>query len=113
MPKTTTVDKAPFNGNSLCHYPGWYGQDEVTEWRPNEPFTKMLHLIEMQRGRSAAYFIWYDEDNNRYPMFMSDMFDLVKHGEIKNGRVFARWIVKKRGQNYGVGLFKDELPRTK
>lgn len=103
------VTEAPYNGNSLCHYPGWYGQDEVTNWKPNEPFSKMLHLIEMCRGRSAAYFVWCDEDGNKFPMFMSDMYDVVQHADINSGRVFARWIVKKRGSNYGIGLAKDEL----
>ena len=109
-------DKAPFDKGSLLHYPGAVyrgGKFHDPDWKAIEPFTATLHLVEMHRGRSAAYFEWCDEAGNKYPMFMSDMFEVAKRGIGDGGRVFARWIVKKRGQNYGVGLAKDELSGTK
>lgn len=105
------VTKAPFDheGN-LLHYPVVYTSGRAyPEWRPNIPFVATLTIYGMSRGRSAAYFIWQDEDEHEYPMFISDAVEVLRRCTISNGRVTARWIVKKRGQNFGIGLDKDGL----
>lgn len=86
-------------GWELQEYAG-YGD---IEWRPNEPFEATLLLVNYERGRSAARFIWEDSTTStRYPMFMSGMVDLVKGHRIEKGAATATWIVVKRGQNYGL-----------
>lgn len=135
MPRKNSVTRAPYDqqGN-LQHYPmnGWeytgetetrtYGlawgdrsgqtyeyqiiRDVPVDWRPNEPFQATLTLQELARGRSAAYFWWTDQDGHRYPMFMSDMVEVVKLATTVGGVVTDTWIVRKRGQNYGIGLYR-------
>lgn len=78
-------------------------QPQGIEWRPNDPFEATLLLIDCERGRSAARFIWEDrQTQTRYPMFMSGMLDLVKNHSTHKGKVTATWQVVKRGQNYGL-----------
>lgn len=86
-------------GWQLASYAG-YG---TPEWRPNEPFHATLDLVDMERGRSAARFIWnHGATRTRYPMFMAGMLDIAKNTVIDYGAVTGWWIVVKRGQNYGI-----------
>lgn len=71
-------------------------------WRPNTPFPANLRLADMERGRSAAHFIWKDEQNRRYVMFMTDLLDLIQNFDISHGVVNGNWAFTKRGQNFGV-----------
>lgn len=104
MPAKSKVAEAPYAADgSLLHYAETrYGPQP--EWRPNDPFTATLWLAETRRGRSAAYFIWRSGDGREYPMFISDMLLLVQSGvTIKpGGSVSTRWMVTKRGANYGI-----------
>lgn len=125
MTKTNSLEKAPYvktyryegddqidNGWALQHYAenDWRRRDNRTEWRPNNPFEAALTLEGQQRGRSAAYFLWRDEDTNtRYPMFISSMVDCLQNFAVIEGSTdIASWIVVKRGQNYGIELYRDE-----
>jgi len=81
--------------------------DESVAWRPNEVFSGSLRLEDMERGRSAARFIWRSDDGRTYPMFMSGLLDLVKtHGIQPGGLVHTRWTVAKRGSNFGLVVAK-------
>lgn len=112
------IEKVPFDqrGNLLEYVAGrgtaWCaGPDGSVGWHPivwmdNEPVKMTLTLNSMERGRSAARFIWKSEDGRKYPMFMTDMLALIKEHVIDHGKVEAEWIVKKRGQNYGVAVYK-------
>lgn len=122
MPAKTKVVEAPYTENgSLMHFPessydftnavrmevgyGWEVPPRTIDpdWRPNVPFAKTLRLTETRRGRSAAYFIWRDEDDREFPMFITDMLALVQSGvAIAGGTVTTRWMVTKRGANYGI-----------
>lgn len=115
----TKVHEVPYNhlGN-LQHYPcsTWdYSQKDgngrpriyETDWRLNDPFEETLQFEQMQRGRSAAYSLWKDPEGHTYPMFMSDLEELLINKIIRNGVVRCTWIVKKRGSNYGIGLYKE------
>lgn len=108
--------QAPYDPRtgSLLHYPETrlkLGREEgeliwvEPGWRTNEPFYANLYLADMERGRSAAFFIWQDNDGRDYPMFMSDMFDLLRTKTVDEGYVEGIWLVKKRGQNYGIGEY--------
>lgn len=99
-----TAEQAPYDRDgNLLHYPQHYGG---IEWRLNEPFTARMMLTKVERGRSAAYFIWIDQENHTYPMFMTDMLDFLKRSELSEGITYpdARWIVRKRGRNFGLAM---------
>src|ERR1044072_488931 len=72
------------------------------QWLPNEPFSATLTITGFSRGRSSAKFYFESAGNLRFPMFMTDMVDLVRTAKIDKGVVSGRWIVRKRGANYGI-----------
>lgn len=123
MPAKKKLIEVPYSSDgSLMHFPestwdyseavrveeghGWKvpPREVGAEWRRNDPFTATLWLVETRRGRSAAYFIWRAGDGREYPMFISDMLQLVKSGVTirPGGAVSTRWVVTKRGSNYGI-----------
>lgn len=84
----------------LSFIPQWVTD---VDWRPNEPFEAELRLRTFQRGRSSVTFEFVDEATTiRYPMFVSDVFELMKFGEVSQGLVTGEWQVVKRGTNYGL-----------
>lgn len=107
--------KAPFYKGSLQHYvwpPDFahleYG-NEGEEWRDNVPFTATLECTGMESGYSAKYTWWKDEEGHRYPMFVADIVHLVQNADITGGKVWdTQWIVRKRGQNYGIRIYEGE-----
>lgn len=128
MPAKTKVSEAPYGPDgSLQHFPttsadysnavrletgyGWEVPPRMIgpDWRPNLPFTATMRLHETRRGRSAAYFVWHDQDGRSFPMFITDMADLVRAGTVVAGGVVAGlWMVAKRGTNYGIRLATDQ-----
>jgi hypothetical protein len=111
------ITEAPYNAqqNKLCHHErdGWYydanGVKRPTEWRPVVPVTGTFRYDGYGRGQSAAYFWWLDTaTGTRYPMFMTDMDDLLKGAFLQSmgGATYfvATITISKRGQNYGVKL---------
>lgn len=77
------------------------------QWRDNDPFTDTLVLVSMERGRSAARFIWLNEACTiRYPMFPMDLLDVAILCGITNARVTGEWIVMKRGANFGIARYE-------
>lgn len=104
--------KAPFEGGSLLAYPetrlvrrpDGLGYDHLDpEMREAEPFYARLRLVDFERGRSAARFVWEDEDRNSFPMFLVDMLATVQSCELIDGQTeMVRWAVVKRGGNYGI-----------
>ncbi len=75
------------------------------EWRDNYEFESVLAIDKMQRGYSAKYLIWVDEEGHTYPMFIADLIDLLKRGVVQEGVTTPhRWTFRKRGENYGVRL---------
>ena len=102
---------APFRDGSLMEYPGRFKPGEINpekraspdEWRSNGPVEMTLTLETYERGRSAARFVWRDPEGRKYPMFMVDVLALMKTGQgVQGGVVTDRWIVIKRGTNYGI-----------
>ncbi len=116
MSKKNTLKEAPYRprwqydreadervqvGWTLCEYASHYNNQ--IEWRPNDPFYATLDLVDMERGRSAARFIWNNgATRTHYPMFMTGMLDLAKNHVIELGEVIGWWIAVKRGANYGI-----------
>lgn len=98
--KTNTLKRFPVStGGQLMHYP--WGDPT---WVDNDPIFLTLTLQGTERGRSAAYFVWTDPMGRRWPMFLTDMVDLLRTEDVKLGKVSAMWQVRKRGANYGIAL---------
>lgn len=82
------------------------------DWRPNEPFRASLQVDHMRSGRSAKYVMLKPVnsplDLRTYPMFISDLLDVIQRFGIERGSVMSgRWMASKRGQNYGLRAAKD------
>jgi hypothetical protein len=84
-----------------CDYPAYVlTAHEITAYQGDATLT----ISDMHRGRSAAYFECVDEGGHRFPLFMTDLLEVVRALDIRRGTVAGRWVVCKRGQNYGVRL---------
>lgn len=93
---------APFDSaGDLVDWPARYRE---YDWRPVEPFPAVMRLVGSSRGRSSATFEWEDDKGQTWPMFMTDMVDLIRRGEISEGTATGVWTVRKRGTNYGLAL---------
>ena len=106
----TSVLRAPYSPQGhLLHWVSLTVTSPDYEWRPNTPFEECLTLEGMRSGMSAKYVIWRTMDGRTFPMFIADLIDLVRRAEngILGGQVTARWMVSKRGKNYGIRLAKD------
>lgn len=110
MPRPVAY-RAPFDqdGNLLHYvYTSAYtrapGEASGLDWRPVEPFTATLTIETMHSGRSAKYLEWRDPDGHRYPMFVADLLAMLREAVIDHGTLTASWLVRKRGENYGIRL---------
>lgn len=74
------------------------------DWRRVEPFEARLTIDGMRTGRSAKYLEWLDPDGHRYPMFLKDLIEAIRGAVIQHGTVCGEWIVRKRGENFGIRL---------
>ena len=101
---------APFRPDgSLMHYPMRFGYGEKAEdprWVKVIPWHDILTLWGIERGQSAARFIWRGTKGQKYPMMMADMLILLETSTVRYGVVEATWTVTKRGQNYGIKAVK-------
>lgn len=77
-------------------------------YRPNEPFSTTLWLVELERGRSAARFWWQDEAGVLYPMFGQGIVELLQNVTLDHGKVIGTWIAVKRGANYGIERYEEK-----
>ncbi len=118
MTRKTSVTRVPFSerGDLLHWVSPTTGQDygHTTDWRDNEPFTAAMTVGQMYAGRSAKYVDLVDEAGHRYPMFVTDLLDVLatEHGLQGNRTGEQTWMVGKRGQNYGLKL-ADPAPRAR
>jgi hypothetical protein len=104
-----TKFRVPFNlQGSLLHHAVERYSGSLVEWRENVPFEATVRMNHHRRGRSATYFVWTDDKGHEYPMFMTDLLDLVANSVIDKGVVTARWVVSKYGQNYGIKLYSED-----
>ena len=84
------------------HYAAGYFK---VEWKQNFEFDSVLGVRNMERGRSAKYLMWEDEQGREYPMFIVDLLDLLQRGIVHEGITAPfTWTFRKRGQNYGIRL---------
>lgn len=116
MVKSIGKYQVPYDAEgNLLHYSGQSynyttrSYQDTSVWLDNEPFQAEMELVTFGRGRSAATFHWKKVDDGRkFPMFMTDMVDLIKFGSVINGRTpLQKWVVVKRGQNYGLAFYEE------
>lgn len=113
MSKKKTDFKVPYKGGRLQQYAyansfahPEYGR-EGEEWRDNEPFQARMVISSMYSGRSAKGIIWTDTKTGYdYPMFVSDLIELLKTADVIGGEVYGYWVIAKRGQNYGIRFYE-------
>lgn len=74
-------------------------------WRPNEEVYLRLHYDGYGRGRSSVTFYWKDDNGHRYPMFLTDMNELLKQN-VGVSNIYGIFTYVRRGVNYGVKLLK-------
>ena len=104
MAKKNSLLTAPYDDRGNLRDYVWGS----SEWRPNDPFHATLTYVGYTRGRSAAGFVWADDEGHNYPMFMKQMDELLTEGRIGidllhgTSIVTGTWQVVKRGSNYGI-----------
>jgi hypothetical protein len=103
--KTNSLTKVPYTRNGSL--PHWVNEHHNV-WYPNEPFHAALQITGTESGYSAKYVMLRtanSDDPRTFPMFVTDLVDAVANIPlIENGIMHGRWMVRKRGQNYGVAL---------
>ena len=73
-----------------------------------EPFYAVLEIDRMNTGRSAKYATVRNvETGVTYPMFVSDLLDVIRYAEVSEGQMRGTWTGSKRGQNYGIKIVKE------
>lgn len=104
------LKQAPYDSKgSLLHFAG-YGtgagdSSPGVTWRDNDPFHATLQVVDMRSGRSAKYVILKhpnSDDERAFPMFVTELLDMLAATTVHHGIVSGRWQVRKRGQNYGL-----------
>lgn len=91
----------------LCYQLGflmtdYYGNQKIL-WRKQKQQNLTLAYSGCGRGRSSVTFYWVSQDGVKYPMFLTDMDNMIKQDKAKN-EVTAKFEFVKRGANYGVKL---------
>jgi hypothetical protein len=96
--------KVPFDhkGN-LLHYP-IARHPHTISWLDNLEFSCGMKIDRFERGRSSAYFILKNTQGREHPMFLKDMFEMLKVTTVVKGEAFGKWTFVKRGQNYGLSF---------
>lgn len=106
MSRSNSLEEVPFNRETGKPMP-WVGNRRWSgvEWRPNEPFDAVMVVTRMDRGRSSALFVLTDlRTSVEYPVFMTDMLEILQERQINHGKVRGTWRFRKRGQNYALAL---------
>lgn len=77
------------------------GEDDVPDWRPNDPFIAEMVIDWMEPGASIKRVLLLREtggDQRCFPMFVDDLLDLLRMSTVRNGVVTGKWRVKKTGR---------------
>lgn len=98
--KTYPVDKL---GN-MIEYIG-YGSEEVAESVIKE-FEETMTFQHYTKGRSSLRFILKDSKGREWSMMAQCIDYFVKHSV--NGVLTGKWVMCKRGQNYGLLIVEGE-----
>lgn len=95
---------------------GWTrGEPILGEWRENKPFYLSLTWSKFVQARAAGRAWFTGDDGISYPMFMSDLDDIlsgkceaasVGHSGLGQLLIHAQWIGVKKGSNYGMKVYE-------
>lgn len=96
--------------------------DTRFEWKPNWEWEAIFRYDGVERGRSAAHFLWRDAadpllppDEYRpnghyaqhpYVMFMQQIGEILEADGVVTREICGVWTWVKRGQNYGIKLVR-------
>ena len=104
-------------GMQVPAYPQSWQIDDKLQWFDNLSFEATICVIDMSRGRSAANFAVTIGEGVETPdflhgatctLFMRDLLDIIEHEGIKaGGEVSGTFCFCKRGQNYGIQLYRE------
>lgn len=84
------------------------------EWRPNTPFYGTFVLDDVIRTRKSVFLTAHPVGRSElYPLFLTDLFDVLTHMDINAGKISGTWFVKKRGAYYGLAPYADEYSRLR
>lgn len=115
--KTNSLREAPYDSRgNLMHYAEtnrWGGWNGAAEWRANDPMELTITVDHVQSGRSAKYTVWTGANGTTYPMFISDLIEMLREVTMTEGQIHAMFWVRKRGQNFGlcyVGKVPEATP---
>jgi hypothetical protein len=102
--KPTAPIKIPFYKNTGGLVPEAEGPRDWIEWRDNFEFDALLVMTGFDRGGIGAIrAVFADEAGVQYPMFVSDLAELLRDAGVVCGKVRARWTFAKRGKAlYGI-----------
>jgi hypothetical protein len=89
------------DGN-LLHNPGPAGRGWAHQWRPNDVFECTLAGPTVTRSGGIGHVEWRSAEGRIFPMFVTDLVEMINRADILGGSVQGRWIVRKRGQCYGL-----------
>lgn len=75
------------------------------EWRPNDPFKLAVHLVHAPLSSKETYFLYRDDKNRTYPMFIKELANAITAGVVIEGNTMkAVWDVRKIGTSFGLRL---------
>lgn len=97
----------PFWDNTMLDY-AWGGSTKI-DWVELQPFyAQSMEFVGYSRGQSSTKFDVEDENGLQYPIFVSDLFEILKSGNIYSGVIYGEtWQAAKKGQNYGIRLVQS------
>jgi hypothetical protein len=98
-----TIPFCPLTGDQF-HFAGRWELDHLhAVMKPNEIFIDTLTVERVERGRSAAYFIFRRETTgSKVIVFLRDALDMMRG--MVNGKITGSFVFCKRGANYGCKL---------
>lgn len=90
-------------GNMMDYAPTSYDYKPPSfTWEEFLPQEMELSLEKFERGRSSVTYWWRAQNGHRYPMFLTDLEDLILNSVIQKGRVKGTFKAVKRGRSYGI-----------
>lgn len=62
-------------------------------------------ILYIPRGRSASHFLAQSEKTGyNFTIFMIDLLEMIKNGDLEKDIIEGTFIFKKRGQSFGIRL---------
>lgn len=95
-----------YKGNLISYAPYYPHRETEIDWRENTPFEATLTYSHFERGRSAAHLIFEDEHGHTYPMFLQQFDEVMAAGGFDGNHIHGEWMGCKRGQNFGIQLYR-------